>query len=187
VDAWLKLAELERRLCGWGTGKGEVDVYKNELKSNTTNKLLYSKYIQAVKWHSQEKRAIPVLKMLINERPNRSEFYSDLAEIYLIIENTQSSLLLLDSLEKKFPDYSESQLNLLRAKNYFHQQDSQQGLSSSSSVSLSNKYFGTDRDEKIYINFDPGDKRAGKYELLIRVTDLVANQDIEKTVSLKIL
>lgn len=128
TNAWQNLAEVERRLCSIGTGKDEVKVYEKALKANPDSPIFYTKYLEAAKWHSEEKRAIPILEMLIVTQPANPKFYLDLADIFLRLEESQKSSSLLDSLENNFSQYSKSQFYLLRAKNLFFQEKSSEGL-----------------------------------------------------------
>ncbi len=117
VRAWIKRAQIAEAIRS--PNPDVVQYYAEAVKHNLNNPELYALFIDAIFWHSQEKKGIDILQELIQSNPNSPIYLYDLARLYHAKEEYDMSQTILDSLKVTFPDFSQCRLDYLYAKNLF--------------------------------------------------------------------
>ena len=127
IDGWIALARI-REHSTWTSGSEPTETFAKALQFNPGNKKLYQLFKSSLFWQSQEDISLPTFKDLIQINPLNSEYVFDLAQALYNLDQYDSSLKLLDSIEISYSDYSPCRINLLRAKNQFNNQEENKGL-----------------------------------------------------------
>ena len=131
IKGWTALARVEEKFKAFWAMPIEskpAEILADGLKYNPEDKILYINFKNYIFWYSYEEIGIPIFKYLIQKNPLNSEYVFDLAQALYNLDQYDSSLNLLDSIEISYSDHSPCRISLLRAKNQFNNQEENEGL-----------------------------------------------------------
>ena len=125
ADAWFELSKVQEELWPY---EDVVNLYSNGVKHAPEARVLYAHFINTALWFHKEKKALSTLEYLIKKYPEEPEYLFGLAEIHYAMDEFQKSQDILDTLRVRFPDFSLSRRNLLRAKILFDSDSTTEAL-----------------------------------------------------------
>jgi tetratricopeptide (TPR) repeat protein len=126
IDGWIELARVSEKFH-WPPYSKPAEILAEGLKLNPENALLYSTFKHSTFWHREEEAGIPVFEFMIDKFPKEAMYAIDLAKALYNLDQFAVSIALLDSIERTYSEYSNSQVNLLRAKIGFNSDDIKPG------------------------------------------------------------
>jgi GWxTD domain-containing protein len=131
VDAWIAWARIKEKVR-WPYevpfDSEPLEILANGLKVNPGDPKLYQHFKDYLFWYSYEELSVPTFKFLIQRNPSRSEYALDFAQVLYHLDQYESCLKILDSIEKSYSNYSSCNIFLLHAKIFFHTNEETKGL-----------------------------------------------------------
>ena len=125
IDAWFELGKVEETLWPY---TGVVNIYRRGVKRSPEAWPLFEHFVNAGLWHGNRKKVISTIEYLVKQYPDHSEYRYALAEVYQRLGLYDQSLKTVEEMEIRFPGYSASKINLIKAKVYFEIDKMAEGL-----------------------------------------------------------
>jgi tetratricopeptide (TPR) repeat protein len=127
IAGWFEWARVEEKFH-WPPYSKPAEILAEGLKINPENKELYSAFKNSTFWHREEEAGIPIFEFMIDKFPQEAMYSIDLAKVLYNLDKYVVAIALLDSIEQTYSAYSNSQVNLLRAKIGFNSDEIESGM-----------------------------------------------------------
>ena len=131
TDGWIALARAEEKFAmPWDApiDPEPLEILAEALKYNPTDETIYEFFKEYAFWFSFETTSIPTFESMMKNDPSNSRYALDFARALYNLEDYESCLKLLDSIEIRYSEYSLFEINLMRSKILFNTEEIEKGL-----------------------------------------------------------